>query len=79
MIFSSGSTIVTALDETEERIIVMIRSISTYDTYLLTSNTHNEQQDLLMLSLKLKHITSAPQDIITTTKILTLPIDVHAI
>ena len=30
-----------------------------------------EQQDLLMLSLKLKHIISAPQDITTTTKTLT--------
>ena len=30
-----------------------------------------EQQDLFMLSLKLKHITSAPEDITTTTKTLT--------
>jgi hypothetical protein len=36
-----------------------------------------EQQDLLMLSLKLKHITSAPEDITTTTKTLTQQIDVH--
>ena len=37
-----------------------------------------EQQDLLVLSLKLKHKTSAPQDITTTTKTLTQQqINVH--
>jgi hypothetical protein len=30
-----------------------------------------------MLSLKLKHVTSAPQDITTTNKTLTQQIDVH--
>ena len=36
-----------------------------------------KQQDLLMLSLNLQHITSVPQDKTTTTKTLTQQISVH--